>query len=49
LHGVDPRASVDPPPPGLDRADRGLAAGMYVDMLNGDLLVAFAAVLIEGV
>ena len=37
-----------PAPRALDRADDGLAAGMDVDVLNRDFLLALAAVPIEG-
>ena len=48
LHGVVPLISMRPHPPGLDVADDGLAAFVDVDVLDRDLLLALAAVAIEG-
>jgi hypothetical protein len=49
LRGVDLLISVEPLPPGLDRADHRLPAGMDVDVLHYDFLLAFAAVPVERV
>ena len=48
VHGVVPLISMQTLPPGLDVADDGLAAFMDVDMLDRDLLLALAAVTVEG-
>jgi hypothetical protein len=40
---------LTPAPQGLDHADHRLPAGMNVDVLNCDLLLALAAVAIERV
>jgi hypothetical protein len=42
-------ADIHPAPQGLDHADHRLPAGMNVDVLNCDLLLALAAVAIERV
>ena len=36
------------PTPGLDSADNGLPAGVDVNVLDSDLLLAFAAMAVEG-
>jgi hypothetical protein len=43
-----PLISARHPTPGLDSTDNGLASRMDVDVLDGDLLLALAAMAVQG-
>ena len=42
-----PLISVRHPTPGIDGADNGLAAGVDVDVLDGDFLLSLAAMAVQ--